>query len=272
MESLTSTASKSVTPSASTVAYCNLILGTPWLRLAILDINWHTLEVLLCLPVEALISEISPPISSNPKHLKAFQKVFSNNCLTRLAAHCSYDCAIPLEDGQDIPYSPMYPMTPSEIAGLKEHIDSELVGGKICPSAQEGQWKALLSSGLLPSHAITTKILRKLDLRNGYNNICIKEGSEWKAAFIPVFQHFMNNIIQNLLNVTVTAYWDYILIFLSSGEEDVQHVTEVLSCLQKHNLLSSPSRHVFFVAEATWLSPLNESQWRMRRSKRFKNG
>jgi hypothetical protein len=75
---------------------CNLILGTPWLILANPDINWRTLEVLLCPPVEVRASEIAHPTTSIPEELKAFQKVFSDNFFTTLPAHCSYDCAIPM--------------------------------------------------------------------------------------------------------------------------------------------------------------------------------
>jgi hypothetical protein len=97
------------------------------------------------------------------------------------------------------------------------------------------------------------KIFTKLDLRNGYNNICIKEGNKWKAAFRTkyghfeptvmqfglsnapaVFQCFMNDIFHDLLDITVIVYLDNILIFSNSREKHVQHVTEVLSCLQKH--------------------------------------
>jgi hypothetical protein len=140
--------------------------------LATLDINWHTVEVVLCLPVEARTSEISPPISSIPKHLKAFQKVFSNNCFTTLAADCSYDCAIPLEDGHDVPYSLMYPLTLSAIAGLKEHIDSELAEGKICPStspagtpvmfAERANGRLCLVADYCHLNAITTKVFYTL--------------------------------------------------------------------------------------------------------------
>jgi hypothetical protein len=114
------------------------------------------------------------------------------------------------------------------------------------------------------------KIFTKLDWRNGYNNICIKEGNKWKAAFRTkyghfeptvmqfglsnapeVFQRFMNNIFRDLLDITVIVYLDNILIFSYSRQEHVQHVTEVLSCLQKHNLFCNPSRCMFFVTEVT---------------------
>ncbi|CCO34985.1 Retrotransposable element Tf2 155 kDa protein type 1 [Rhizoctonia solani AG-1 IB] len=279
----------------------NLILGTPWLILANPDINWRTLEVSLCSPVEARASEIAAPITSIPEEFKAFQKVFSNNFFTTLPAHCSYDCAIPLEDGKDVPYGPIYPMTPSETAALKEHIDSELAAGKICPSTSpagapvmfvkraDGRLRLVVDYRRLNAITIKdcyslprqdelieklrhAKIFTKLDLHNGYNNIRIKEGDEWKAAFRTkyghfeptvmqfglsnapaVFQRFMNNIFRDLLDITVIVYLDDILIFSNSREEHVQHVTEVLSCLQKHNLFCNPSKCVFFVTEVTYI-------------------
>ncbi|CCO34604.1 Retrotransposable element Tf2 155 kDa protein type 1 [Rhizoctonia solani AG-1 IB] len=68
-----------------------------------------------------------------------------------------------------------------------------------------------------------------------------------------VFQHFMNNIFRDLLDITVIVYLDDILIFSDSREEHVQHVTEVLSRLQKHNLFCNPSKCVFFVTEVTYI-------------------
>ena len=78
----------------------------------------------------------------------------------------------------------------------------------------------------------------KLDVRWGYNNIRIKEGDEWKAAFrtnrelfeltvmffeltnLPAtFQGFMNHILKELINEGhVVVYLDDILIFTSEVE------------------------------------------------------
>ncbi|QRV92843.1 Retrotransposable element Tf2 protein [Ceratobasidium sp. AG-Ba] len=116
------------------------------------------------------------------------------------------------------------------------------------------------------------KIFTKLDLRSGYNNVRIKEGDEWKTAFrtkyglfeslvMPfgltnapaVFQRFMNDIFRDILNIYVTVYLDDILIFSNNREEHVQHVREVLTRLQKHNLFCNPEKCHFAVTTVTYI-------------------
>ncbi|CCO30457.1 Retrotransposable element Tf2 155 kDa protein type 1 [Rhizoctonia solani AG-1 IB] len=161
-------------------------------------------------------------------------------------------------------------MTLSEPAALKEHIDSELAAGKIRPSTTPAGAPVMLVKRA--DGRLCLVIFTKLDLRNGYNIICIKKGNKWKAAFRTqyghfeptvmqfglsnapaVFQHFMNKIFRDLLDITVIVYLDDILIFSNSREEHVQHVTEVLSHFQKHNLFCNPSKCVFIVTEVTYI-------------------
>ena len=80
-----------------------------------------------------------------------------------------------------------------------------------------------------------------------YHLVRIQEGDEWKTAFhtrygsfkwrvMPfgltnapaTFQHFMNDIFGNLLDVCMLVYLDDILIYSNSEEEHIQHVCEVL--------------------------------------------
>jgi len=82
----------------------------------------------------------------------------------------------------------------------------------------------------------------KFDVRWGYENICIKEGDEWKAAFITnrglfkpcimffgltnlpaTFQSMMNNLFQDLITRgVVIVYMDNILIFTKDKVEVVR--------------------------------------------------
>ncbi|CCO31917.1 Retrotransposable element Tf2 155 kDa protein type 1 [Rhizoctonia solani AG-1 IB] len=99
------------------------------------------------------------------------------------------------------------------------------------------------------------KLFTKLDLRWGYNNVRVKEGDEWKTAFrtkyglfetlvMPfglsgapgAFQAMMNEIFQDLLDVSVIIYLDDILIFSRNPEDHESHVKEVLQRLMDTQL------------------------------------
>ena len=88
----------------------------------------------------------------------------------------------------------------------------------------------------------------KLDVRWGYNNVHIKEGDEWKAAFHmnrglfeplvmffgltnspATFQTMMNDIFQDLISEgVICVYLDNILIFTETMEEHDQETRLVL--------------------------------------------
>ncbi|KAF8752575.1 hypothetical protein RHS01_07519 [Rhizoctonia solani] len=117
-----------------------------------------------------------------------------------------------------------------------------------------------------------TKLFTKLDLCWGYNNIRIKEGDTWKTAFrtkyglfeylvMPfgltntpaAFQHFMNDLFCNLINITVVIYLDNILIFSEDPKDHPTHVREVLSWLMKNQLFCKLSKCHFHVTTVDYL-------------------
>ncbi|QRW23485.1 Reverse transcriptase (RNA-dependent DNA polymerase) [Rhizoctonia solani] len=117
-----------------------------------------------------------------------------------------------------------------------------------------------------------TKMFTKLDLRWGYNNIQIKKGDKWKTAFrtkyglfeylvMPfgltnapaAFQHFMNNLFRDLIDVTVVIYLDNILIFSKKPEDHPAHVKEVLSRLMTNQLFCKLSKCHFHVTMVDYL-------------------
>jgi deoxyuridine 5'-triphosphate nucleotidohydrolase len=107
-----------------------------------------------------------------------------------------------------------------------------------------------------------SKFFTKLDIRWRYNNIWIKEGDKWKAAFktncgmfeplvmfsgltnLPAtFQTMMNNIFRDLINWGhVIIYLDDILIYTETMEEHCQMVQEVLDLLWSHKLYLKPEK------------------------------
>lgn len=115
------------------------------------------------------------------------------------------------------------------------------------------------------------KIYTKLDLRSAYNLIRIREGDEWKMAFLitrghyeylvmpyglantpAVFQSFINEIFRNLLNQYVVAYIDDIIIYSKSEADHISHVT-VLTRLFENQLCVKAEKCKFHVKQTTFL-------------------
>ena len=117
------------------------------------------------------------------------------------------------------------------------------------------------------------KLFTKMDLRWGYNNVRIKEGDEWKAAFTchrgsfeplvmffglcnspATFQAMMNEIFADMEDVVV-VYIDDLLIFTKSDnqEEHDRIVLEVLQRLEEHDLFVKPEKCSFRVKEVKFL-------------------
>ena len=67
------------------------------------------------------------------------------------------------------------------------------------------------------------------------------------------FQHFMNNIFGDLLNICMLVYLDNILIYSDSEEEHIRHVREVLHHLRQHNLYACANKCFFHVQTVEYL-------------------
>src|SRR5712664_768541 len=115
-------------------------------------------------------------------------------------------------------------------------------------------------------------IFTKLDLKDGYHLLRIKEGDEWKTAFrtryghyeykvMPfglvntpaTFQAMMNTILREFLDHGVVVYLDDILIYSASQAEHIELVRKVLARLEEYDLAVSTTKSVFHVREVEFL-------------------
>ncbi len=228
-------------------------------------------------------------------------EVFSKRKASQLPAHRSVDCAIDLLPGTIPPKGRIFPLSQPESEAMKTYIQEELAKGFIRPSTspasagfffvkkKDGGLRPCIDyRGLnentvkfrypLPLVPAALEQLRqanyytKLDLRNAYNLIRIREGDEWKTAFsttsghyeylvMPfglanspsVFQAFMNDIFRDMLNRWVIVYIDDILIYSNTQEEHVRHVRAVLKRLLQHQLYVKAEKCEFHQTSTSFL-------------------
>jgi len=113
------------------------------------------------------------------------------------------------------------------------------------------------------------KYFNKLDLIWGYNNVQIREGDKWKAAFLTnkglfepkviyfglcnlpgTFQRIMNNIFQELLHKGVLVnYMDNFMIPVETKEQLKERIIQFLKIVEKHNLCFKRSKYNFDMEE-----------------------
>jgi len=117
------------------------------------------------------------------------------------------------------------------------------------------------------------KVFMKMDLRWGYNNVRIKEGDKWKAAFttpegsfepmvmffrltnLPAtFQAMMNELLRDLINTgKVIAFIDDIIIGMETEKRHDKIVAEVIRRLEENDLYVKLEKCKWKVREVRFL-------------------
>lgn len=204
-----------------------------------------------------------------------------------------FDCNIELLEGKEPRNFHPYKCNPGNRESLKKEIEGNLKKGHIkvsrSPAAapmfpvdkKDGTlrwvvdyrnlntitWKDRhpipLTNGIVDKLQ-GAKYFTKLDMRVGYSNVRIKEGDEWKTAFIcelglyeytvmpfgltnapAVFQRLMNNLFKDLIDRGLLVYLDDLLIYGRTLDELRATTKEVLQRLKDHRFWVKPEKCSF---------------------------
>ncbi|KAH0613403.1 uncharacterized protein H6S33_005289 [Morchella sextelata] len=211
--------------------------------------------------------------------------------------HRPYDHKIPLKEGKEPPFGPLYGMSREELIVLKQYIRDNLQKGFIQASSlpastpvlfvKKGDGTLRLCVDYRGLNELTVKnryplplireTLDRLSKAKWYNHIRMAEGEEWKTAFrtryghfeytvIPfgltnapaTFQHFINDCVRDYLDMFCTAYLDDIIIYSDTFEEHQVHVEKVLEALQRNGVLLKPEKCEFRTQSTTYLGLIIE--------------
>lgn len=247
--------------------------------------------------VSVLATSIESPLEKRsvdiPTCYAPFSDVFCPKRASKLPPHRPWDCAIDLLPGESVPRGKIYPLSVPEEKAMVEYIEEALAQGYIRPSnspaASSFFFVAKKDGGLRPCidyralNSITVKfryplplvpaalehlrgatVFTKLDLRSAYNLIRIREGDEWKTAFVTptghyeylvmpyglanapsVFQDFIHEVLREFLHKFVLVYIDDILIYSRSMADHQRHVAEVLQRLRAFHLYLKAEKCTF---------------------------
>src|SRR5260370_34805771 len=116
------------------------------------------------------------------------------------------------------------------------------------------------------------RIYTKINLKHAYHLVQIAEGDKSKMAFqtrygsfewtvMPfglsnapaAFQHFINKVLGELLDICTIGYLDDILIYSDGLKEHHLHITEILYCLWHAGLYANPKKCVFHMDTVEYL-------------------
>ena len=147
-----------------------------------------------------------------PEEFQDFLPLFEEAVANQLPPHRNSDHTIPLKEGFQPPFGPLYWLSRFELEALKKWLEENLKKGFIRASSSPSSAPILfvrkgdgslrlcvdyrgLNEGTIknryPLPLLQETLMRlskaryftKLDVRNAYNLLCIVEGEEWKAAF-----------------------------------------------------------------------------------------
>lgn len=235
-----------------------------------------------------------------PKQYNNFKQLFKENVDTALSDHQLWNHKIRLKEGKKPTFGPIYLLLEFELKTLKEYINFNLQKGYIRLSKSPAGYPVLFApkkNGKLQlcvdyrqlnkitiknQHALPliselqnriykARIFSKIDLRDGFHQIRMKEGEQWKTAFRCRYGHYkyqvmpfrltnvpaslqalLNNTLHKFLDDFMVVYLDNILVYSKNEEEHERHVQQVLTKLWKKRLLVNAEKCTWHVIKVEY--------------------
>ena len=250
----------------------------------------------------AAAAEKSKPKPTLPLDYSSFASVFSKEATNHVPPTRPYDHEINLDDAFTPKIGKVYPLSPDERKATEDFLDKNLTSGKICPSNSPQAFPFFFvkkkDRGLRPcqdyryvnEHTIRdayplplisdlvdnlrdAKVFTKFDVRWGYNNMRIKDGHQWKAAFIThkglfeptvmffgltnsptTFQCFMNDLFHDMIaEGWLIIYMDDLLIYSPDTTLHEEYTKHILQCMTELDLHLKLEKCKFTTDEVEYL-------------------
>jgi len=243
-----------------------------------------------------------------PAQYQDFVDVFSKTKAETLPPHQPIDHAIDLEPGYTLLYGWIYNLSEVELKTLKAYIETHLASGfiqrlssqaaapiifakkkdgglRFCVDYRalnlrtvKNQYPLPLISELL-DRVRGARIFTKLDLRNAYHLIRIKQGDEYQTAFhtrygqskyrvmtfgltnaLATIQAYIDDWLWPYIDNFTVCYLEDILIYSTNEDDHEDHVRKVLERLWEFGLYCKAEKCQFGLSEVAFLGFIINSE------------
>jgi len=237
-----------------------------------------------------------------PQEYHEYLDVFEEGEKTKLPPHRrGVDLEIKLEEGEGLPIKKMYTLSQDELKELRSYIKQNEGRGWIRETYSDGgspimfvkkkdgklrlcvdYWALnyvtkkdryrLPLIGEALERLQTAKYYTKLDIKDAYHNVRIKEGDEWKTTFTTkygtyeylvmpfgltnapaAFQRWINRTLQSYINICGIVYLDDVLIYSDNLEQHQKDVAAIIRAIRQQGMKLKPSKCEFHQRETEYL-------------------
>ena len=236
-----------------------------------------------------------------PREYHDYITLFEEEERKDLPPHRHNDHKIELDPTKDIPNKKLYPMKEKELEELRDYLGKNLSRGWIRESdspagapilfvkKKDGSLRlcvdyrglnAVTKKDRYPLPLIgealdrlsTAKYYTKLDIKDAYHNIRIRNGDEWKTAFktryglfeytvMPfgltnaptTFQRWINSTLNRYLDICCLVYLDDILIYSNDLAQHKKDVRNIMETIRKAGMKLKSSKYEFHKTETEYL-------------------